>query len=946
MAAAVAVAHVNGLPGSSSRPDSPQSVNSSTKRKRDASDDGSADVNGAEDEKPPTNGNHITRDEKALIRNYFDVLTSYDTDPPILKRPIREASAADEPQAKRQKSDDNAKPASITDKMMQDGYQLMDELVLDIREAVKAQVDELQSSVSEEPSPSKDEAVAKIVKFKEKAQELFRREISYPKANPEPPKVALGTSQDPNASGSVVLTVYGNAPQAKHLFSSLQKKVSTPDDPDGIARPFPENALPNGISITRLIPPLSTEKSSRSLTLGELFPAPRNLPPLQPPKAPKSTTKSNVLGFYHPELAEKSKYRSGSYFSQPISAGHWLDYSNATPSSQIKTKQRERAQSLAGHKPSSSELEMSEMESLFRGAFSSFAPSRDDSAAMVSSGQVSRMWWQRFGQRSFQRMIDAEALEDSAEEAQAAEIDEPMEVDEDLVKDAIENWDESLVDPSLEEALGKKKPDDEDDVEGILQEVSDLIETLSSYQRNRNLALPTSQNRYSADPVNGDMLANGNLAQQPSEEEMVTYQALKAQLALIVKSLPPYAVARLNSDKLEELNISTKIEIRTDEYKGVMEEDEPAAKARAMAAAATPRPVPHRTPSVSNAVPYPGQYARQYPVQGQTPVPVANYYPQTPARPQGPPSYQRPMQQPMPQAQQRSPAPQAYRAGPNGYPVYAQQLAKAQTPYGHSNVGSYQGTPNQQRLAQHPGYPNVAPPGTPGQQRYTPGYPAGYGPPPGMQPPHHPQQPVYPGYANGAMPQRTMSPQVVGQHPGYASQSPQPPPQQLSRAPSYGTPGQAPMQPNAPRYVQYANSPAAPSQVQPGPGPSGYHSVLPDSQHQRIVDQTKARFAAHERSMGFGDKLQQGNFPPVAGLGGIGLGGHVDMSKLAAARANMPGGVAHTSPSPRLPNAGAASGQSPAVNGGSQPPAASPASIPASSVSPAPAPGFQPKPPS
>jgi len=58
------------------------------------------------------------------------------------------------------------------------------------------------------------------------------------------------------------------------------------------------------------------------------------------------------LTFYHPELTEKSKYRSNTYFSQTLTSGNWLDYSNATPAIHAKNKQRERAQSLAGLKPS------------------------------------------------------------------------------------------------------------------------------------------------------------------------------------------------------------------------------------------------------------------------------------------------------------------------------------------------------------------------------------------------------------------------------------------------------------------------------------------------------------------------------------------------------------------------------------------------------------------
>ncbi len=62
--AAVAVAQVNGLVDDS-RPASPLSTNSSSKRKRDEDGD---------DSKPAANGTHSARDEKALIRDYFDVL--------------------------------------------------------------------------------------------------------------------------------------------------------------------------------------------------------------------------------------------------------------------------------------------------------------------------------------------------------------------------------------------------------------------------------------------------------------------------------------------------------------------------------------------------------------------------------------------------------------------------------------------------------------------------------------------------------------------------------------------------------------------------------------------------------------------------------------------------------------------------------------------------------
>ncbi len=81
----------------------------------------------------------------------------------------------------------------------------------------------------------------------------------------------------------------------------------------------------------------------------------------------------------------------------------------------------------------------------------------------------------------------------------------------------------------------------------------------------------------------------------------VNLASIASQLALIIKTLPPYAIAKLNGDQLEELLISTKVQISTDQYRGVMEEDDAAAQARLraqqQAAQANTRPA-QRTLSV------------------------------------------------------------------------------------------------------------------------------------------------------------------------------------------------------------------------------------------------------------------------------------------------------------------------------------------------------------
>jgi len=871
---------------------------------------------------------------------------SLDTnEPSLLKRPLADTLSDDEPSSKRAKSEENNKPVSIADKVTQGTYEALDDLVSDVVQTASAQVKELETA----GTSGNANVLSKTIAFRSKALELYKRELAYP--NVPPPasaKPALGQGQS-STSGSLVLTTVGTAPTARPLFTSL---------PRDAAKSFAGTPLPRGVNVTKILPEssISGEKSGRTLTLGELFPSPRNLPPLQPPKAPKTTTKSNVLTFYHPELAGKAKYRSGSYFSQNVSAGHWLDYSNATPTIHAKTKQRERAQSLAGVKPSTIELEVSEMEALFRGAFSTFAPCKDDSAAIVSSGQVSRIWWQRVGRRSFAKIAEAEEPENGNQDGAVAESIAALEIDEERVKDAIENWDESVVDPSLDHALGKKT-DQEKEADDLLEEVSDLIETLASYQRNRNLTLPTSQDRYSADPVNGDMLRNGSLSHQPSEEEMLTYEALKAQLSLIIQTLPPYAVARLNSDKLADLAVSTKIEIRSDEYRGVMEEDEPARLARlaAQAAATNSQRQAHRTPSVSG--PYANhQYQGQF-TPSARPVGTGQHFPQTPVRPQAANMYPRapssvPIPQPHQQVQPR-PAP-----GTQFRPMYAPQLAKAQGPYGHSNMPhQFATTPSQPRLQQHQNY-NMGQAGTPNRFPQQ-GYPAGYQPHQQIQPhpqhgqpsphPQHPshqspmvhaqQQPFSP-YANGGQMPRTISPQIPQQH--QYSQSPTPPQQhqQIARPP-YGSPGPG-MQPNAVPRQYGAGSPGpgmmAGSGNRPPSNLTGFATVMPEVQQRQVMEQARARADAEQRASGHMGKVTQTQTQgEVVGLAGIGLAGHMDVHKVAAAKMQMGnnnnnnhnggsqnGNSGVSSPRVVAAGAGAAAGGPSPINGavGAPPPSA------------------------
>ncbi|KAI1277312.1 hypothetical protein F5Y07DRAFT_363746 [Xylaria sp. FL0933] len=725
--ASSAVAPINGVATPSPMPltpsaDASQSISAAIKRKREPSHDDEKQVNGTGSNGPDTpivdalsDSSDRNKVSPETVRNYYLLLERLDPTPSVLKRPLPDSDRTSEPDAKRQKSVEDRLPRSIADKVAQDAYDSIDAIVSDLKLSITDELAELRLVKEGDDFSTREAAVARVLEFKKSAYDLFKRELSYPKSSQDPEVLAILDPADDlqsNASGHVMLSVFGEAPRLRQLYSSLQQPVDQTADSNAGFRPLREIGLPNGIKVTKIVPyslqpPVDKEKKSK--TLGELFPAPRTLPSLPPPKAPKSTTKGVQVGWHRPELTEKSKYRAGSYFSQPISTGKWLDYSNASPTSQTMTKQRERALSLAGNKPSSLELETSELESLFRGAFSSFAPSKDDSAAMVSSGLISHtMWWQKVGQRSFDRWIDPGRTDNSADDSDQMDVDPKDEIDEEIIQQAIDNWDDSVIDPSLEEACCPRKPDDQKDTEDILQDVSDMIQTLISYQKNRNLTLPTasSQSRYASDPAHSDMLTNGTQV-QPGEEETATYEALKAQLLLVIQMLPPYAVARLNSDKLEELNISTKIEIRTDEYQGTMEEDEAAARARAAqntATVANTRPASHRSSSSSSNM----QYSQFHQTANRAPAPAPQFYAtQTPVRPP-----QHSMQrgaQTMPPAYQQRPAPNTSYRPSNAYQNtgYTQQYVKPTSGYSQP---SYTSTPTQNRMYSTP------------NSKYVPGY--------------------------------------------------------------------------------------------------------------------------------------------------------------------------------------------------------------------------------
>lgn len=797
---------------------------------------------------------------------------SHDLSPSVLNRelPMRESSA--EPHPKRKKGEPDTDASTIISRAVSGAYSNLEDIIRDVKVATSAILDELNlpngaARTQYTPTPTSISEVATKVKvFRVTAEHILEGEKAHRDRKNSSHKEEVADAATPMTNGTtsgstvtrlstspgdnrVVLTLYGNAPGPKQLFSSLQQSVKAMDGITDVVQPLREAGLPIGFSTTQIVPLQAAgliDEKKRVPTIGEIFANSESAPPFQPPKPSQiASTRSSVVGWYKPAELDRIRSRSNqSYFGQTITCGEWLDYAGTSMSVDIKRRQRERALSLGGGKVSmastdSAEYEASKLEALFRSAYSGFAPVKDDAAAIVPEGLVDRIWWQRVGEKSFERLVgNAANLASTTNNGKGTAKTQVGSYEEELsrveqVERAIDEWGEEAIDPNLEQTGEIPKSIEDKEVDEILQEISELLETLNSYQRIRNLSLnplPRSGSTNSAaDPS------------KPSEAEVATYNTLKAQLTLMIAMLPPFAVAKLNSDQLAELNISTKILVLTDNYKGVMEEDEAAARAKVaeMRAQTSGRPATTASLHRSSSSIYGNQYsasARPAMSGGQ------QYYSQaqTPIRTQSTSLPRQPATAPSPYPGQRQAPPPSYRPQ-NTYPTptYPHQLPRtSQSQYAPSNSQQYFQTPTATSYGQAstPGYSNG--PQTSLSARYQAPSAVYH-----QTRTQNAQNGLDYRYSNGNNPTRQTSPQK----PAY---SPQP---QVAQPRPYGTPTPSVSQDH--RYFQSsmtngtsASSGQPQSSTQQGGnlGATGYHTVMTAEQQSTMMERQRAQLAQQQ----------------------------------------------------------------------------------------------------
>ena len=428
-------------------------------------------------------------------------------------------------------------------------------------------------------------------------------------------------------SSKSILTLFGGDRQAKQLFSSLGKRKSPGADD------LSEQALPNGISTTEIVPThsLNDGDDTKSPTIRETFPPGSNLAPLNAPRPSKHTTsRSGPVSWYTPSIISRKTVDRRTFATQPLPTGHWITY-NAPPaprqhSPETKRKQRDRALSFGEaqsptNDESSAAHNQAKDDALFKSVYSSFAPDRDDSVAVVAAQEKNQIWYSRYGEDAYQDLLDfkdqilyGDSYDGGEEEEEEEEI-----INEEEIKEAIETWVPSESEIN-EPFLNTTEESSEDEATQALAEISDLLETLNSHQRIRYESLPVAA-RTSTGSI---PTTAGSSAQQPgaSSSELEVYQTLQKRLASIVSTLSPYLLSKLDGDKLGALNISTKIQVEGKNQKGTLLEDEISIKARAAARTPVPAPVTQTPGSFTGARGVGGYQAPVHTPSSQFPRPT------------------------------------------------------------------------------------------------------------------------------------------------------------------------------------------------------------------------------------------------------------------------------------------------------------------------------------
>ena len=782
--------------------------------------------------------------------------------------------------------DSKHRPSTIAQRLSQSSYTDLTPLLEDISavasaitNSIRLEAEKREEPPSNAPTPrdgSQDElpfVLAKVLIFQQTAHNLAiveqsRRPGVFEQEIPPAPQLAL--------TQKVCLTVMSqNGP----LFSSLQKPTtiaastspSTASTPApspstaptslqssplkskvaisevAVVQPIPESALPVSISATKAHSSKSaaTKTPIPIKTIGETFPAPAYLRPIGPP--PKGgiqfkglTWGGKRMGGPPSEMVHETQTRTGS----------WLSYKNDTPDPRGKGG----AGSLMGANALPAE---------FVAAYTSFAPTRDDSFASVPSSVKQMVWWMKLGREKFSRLLPEfdipgsfnrieEVSEEDSGDAMDVDDKEEMANEEEEFRKAVEAFQpaEVPIDFRLLNEDWKNESDTtsdaasfNSDAEQKLERISSLLESLYKQQHIRLAAPPppppptkASKSPLVASPTATPVVGTPN---QPNELEIMLYNNTVKELTKLISQLPPHLVANIHGDKYGELAVSSMIPLTNGKevWKGTLP-----------SVVNQPRQAMNGYPSQSPQLSHPVQQVMSaaigMPMNGAPQAPMMNVrMQQQPSQQYLPPQHQTPVRVPVnvpapppPQQYHTARMPQQGMAGGYGHPQQVMtpppQQAQYQTYHRHAAPVANQ-APIQQPQAQYPTpYVATAPMQQGGAISTTPQPGARVISP--MTPAAIPNQP----YQQVPTPQP--QPQLYHSHsyPGQHQQQPVQTPQRTAQAPQ-GTPHYMQgIQPPPPRVIGPVNAPSIHhQQIQPQPQIYHQHHIPATPVQQPQVSQ-------------------------------------------------------------------------------------------------------------
>lgn len=529
----------------------------------------------------------------------------YDTQPSFLGHSFPGGSKDEPAQKKAKLSESTDGYTTIAKKLSHGSYATLSHLRQDASRVSKELATGIRSAekpdgqTSGRPSVDDLKRIQRITALEDLVKQIVDKESQYEVAQQDGVKQGLANGHSaPQAAASrsgTVLTLFGNAPTPKQLFSSMQHSADVKQDPEiKVELPVAEMGLPNGLTATNIMPSGAGETKTGP-TFEESFAPPYSLATLHPPRNHKrsSTKDINVTWEFKDPVTRGSK--RGGYTTQSLITGEWLSYGGVDPgqgASALQEKRKQRDRALSGTEavqtaPTKAMLEdelAREEDALFRRAYSSFAPTHDDMKALIPAETKSMAWFAKLGNRRFNEVFGRDpALADESSTAEMAIDPALLEPANDKAEDfgrIIEEL-ESLPEDAFEE-----KPWDKTDPELVLREIAELLETLASHQRIRNAALPSS-NPVSRTPISPAPTLASRIGRpdSPAEDEVSTYEKLRREIAYLVLRLPPYALAKLDGEQLGDLGVSTLLPFQNRDYKGSMEEDQVSRQAKYTAAA-------------------------------------------------------------------------------------------------------------------------------------------------------------------------------------------------------------------------------------------------------------------------------------------------------------------------------------------------------------------------